>query len=325
MSGENRAPPYYGLHEQHRPFHGDLSSVFMEIKPGGGVDDSGLHVFDLQTAPSVLMSFTDYLQGTAMDYGLLHGSQPDVFGGMAVGGGDRDSKDAPGRGGDGAVAPPVAHNSSTSSSSMETATREEDSGHCKVKLEGDEKLQAKGGDEGRDKFKKVKKHAKKKEEKRERAARFAFMTKSEVDHLEDGYRWRKYGQKAVKNSPFPRSYYRCTAQKCNVKKRVERSYQDPTIVITTYEGQHTHHSPSSFRGSSMHYMLPSSSTTMPTPAMILRRNHHLHDHFPDSQLEEFINPNTYNLPTLAHPPPATQVPDYGLLQDIVDPSSSAKN
>jgi hypothetical protein len=30
------------------------------------------------------------------------------------------------------------------------------------------------------------------------------MTKSEVDHLEDGYRWRKYGQKAVKNSPFPR-------------------------------------------------------------------------------------------------------------------------
>jgi hypothetical protein len=30
------------------------------------------------------------------------------------------------------------------------------------------------------------------------------MTKSEVDHLEDGYRWRKYGQKAVKNSPYPR-------------------------------------------------------------------------------------------------------------------------
>ena len=30
------------------------------------------------------------------------------------------------------------------------------------------------------------------------------MTKSEVDHLEDGYRWRKYGQKAVKNSAYPR-------------------------------------------------------------------------------------------------------------------------
>lgn len=50
---------------------------------------------------------------------------------------------------------------------------------------------------------KVKKSEKKKK-KREREPRFAFMTKSEVDHLEDGYRWRKYGQKAVKNSPFPR-------------------------------------------------------------------------------------------------------------------------
>jgi len=45
---------------------------------------------------------------------------------------------------------------------------------------------------------------KRKKQKREKGQRFAFMTKSEVDHLEDGYRWRKYGQKAVKNSPFPR-------------------------------------------------------------------------------------------------------------------------
>ncbi|XP_017983061.1 PREDICTED: probable WRKY transcription factor 23 [Theobroma cacao] len=84
---------------------------------------------------------------------------------------------------------------------------------------------------------------KKTNQKRQREPRFAFMTKSEVDHLEDGYRWRKYGQKAVKNSPFPRSYYRCTTTSCNVKKRVERSFSDPSIVVTTYEGQHTHPSP----------------------------------------------------------------------------------
>ncbi|XP_076902440.1 putative WRKY transcription factor 57 [Bidens hawaiensis] len=83
---------------------------------------------------------------------------------------------------------------------------------------------------------------KRKGPKRIRQPRFAFMTKSEIDHLEDGYRWRKYGQKAVKNSPFPRSYYRCTNNKCTVKKRVERSSEDPTTVITTYEGQHCHHS-----------------------------------------------------------------------------------
>ncbi|OEL31968.1 putative WRKY transcription factor 57 [Dichanthelium oligosanthes] len=83
--------------------------------------------------------------------------------------------------------------------------------------------------------------------KRARQPRFAFMTKSEIDHLEDGYRWRKYGQKAVKNSPFPRSYYRCTNSKCTVKKRVERSSADPSVVITTYEGQHCHHIGSLFQ------------------------------------------------------------------------------
>ncbi|RZR77955.1 hypothetical protein BHM03_00003174, partial [Ensete ventricosum] len=84
---------------------------------------------------------------------------------------------------------------------------------------------------------------KKKGQKPQKEPRFAFKTRSEVDHLEDGYRWRKYGQKAVKNSPFPRSYYRCTTATCGVKKRVERSSDDPTVVVTTYEGQHTHPSP----------------------------------------------------------------------------------
>ncbi|KAI3429191.1 WRKY domain-containing protein [Psidium guajava] len=85
-------------------------------------------------------------------------------------------------------------------------------------------------------------------QKRIKQPRFAFMTKSNIDNLEDGYRWRKYGQKAVKNSPFPRSYYRCTNSRCTVKKRVERSSEDPTIVITTYEGQHCHHSAGFHRG-----------------------------------------------------------------------------
>ena len=30
------------------------------------------------------------------------------------------------------------------------------------------------------------------------------QTPSEVDLLDDGYRWRKYGKKMVKNSPNPR-------------------------------------------------------------------------------------------------------------------------
>lgn len=86
----------------------------------------------------------------------------------------------------------------------------------------------------------VKMMGKKKGEKKIRRPRFAFQTRSQVDILDDGYRWRKYGQKAVKNNKFPRSYYRCTHQGCNVKKQVQRLSKDEGIVVTTYEGMHSH-------------------------------------------------------------------------------------
>uniref|UniRef100_A0ACD5VG65 Uncharacterized protein n=1 Tax=Avena sativa TaxID=4498 RepID=A0ACD5VG65_AVESA len=73
-----------------------------------------------------------------------------------------------------------------------------------------------------------------------REPRFCFKTMSDVDVLDDGYKWRKYGQKVVKNTQHPRSYYRCTQDKCRVKKRVERLAEDPRMVITTYEGRHVH-------------------------------------------------------------------------------------
>ncbi|XWS60244.1 hypothetical protein CRYUN_Cryun07bG0019200 [Craigia yunnanensis] len=73
-----------------------------------------------------------------------------------------------------------------------------------------------------------------------RKHKYAFQTRSQVDILDDGYRWRKYGQKTVKNNKFPRSYYKCTHKDCNVKKQVQRSSKDDEIVVTTYEGIHTH-------------------------------------------------------------------------------------
>ncbi|XP_077211257.1 putative WRKY transcription factor 43 [Tasmannia lanceolata] len=84
------------------------------------------------------------------------------------------------------------------------------------------------------------KPGKKKGEKKVRKPRCAFQTRSHVDILDDGYRWRKYGQKAVKNNKYPRSYYRCTHQGCSVKKQVQRLSEDEGIVVTTYEGMHTH-------------------------------------------------------------------------------------
>jgi hypothetical protein len=63
----------------------------------------------------------------------------------------------------------------------------------------------------------------------------------DVDSMDDGYRWRKYGQKILKNNPNPRSYYKCTEPGCNCRKIVERTVTGTTI--NTYEGYHTHPPP----------------------------------------------------------------------------------
>ncbi|KAG8082335.1 hypothetical protein GUJ93_ZPchr0014g46921 [Zizania palustris] len=76
-----------------------------------------------------------------------------------------------------------------------------------------------------------------------REPRVVIQTTSEFDILDDGYRWRKYGQKVVKGNPNPRSYYKCTHPGCLVRKHVERASHDLKSVITTYEGKHNHEVP----------------------------------------------------------------------------------
>lgn len=56
---------------------------------------------------------------------------------------------------------------------------------------------------------------------------------------DDGYNWRKYGQKQVKTSEFPRSYYKCTHLNCPVKKKVERAH-DGQVTEIIYKGTHNH-------------------------------------------------------------------------------------
>lgn len=60
--------------------------------------------------------------------------------------------------------------------------------------------------------------------------------------LDDGYSWRKYGQKQILKAKHPRGYYRCThrhTQGCFAKKQVQKSDQDPSIYRVIYRGEHT--------------------------------------------------------------------------------------
>ncbi|XP_074336218.1 putative WRKY transcription factor 14 [Apium graveolens] len=57
----------------------------------------------------------------------------------------------------------------------------------------------------------------------------------------DLWAWRKYGQKPIKGSPYPRGYYRCSSSKgCSARKQVERSRTDPNMLVITYTSEHNH-------------------------------------------------------------------------------------
>ncbi|KAG4998954.1 hypothetical protein AAZX31_08G011200 [Glycine max] len=119
------------------------------------------------------------------------------------------------------VLSPISSSSSTSPSDFKLGDHNSNAHVKKAGLLKTQRPSLKGGKE-------IKQH------------RYAFQTRSHVDILDDGYRWRKYGEKSVKNNKFPRNYYRCSYRGCNVKKQIQRHSKDEEIVVTTYEGIHIH-------------------------------------------------------------------------------------
>ncbi|CAH8319450.1 unnamed protein product [Eruca vesicaria subsp. sativa] len=194
------------------------------------------------------------------------------------------------------------------------------------------------------------KSTKSSEQTKMREPRVSFITKSQVNNLDDGYKWRKYGQKPVRNSPFPRSYYRCTISWCNVKKRVERSFTDQSSVITTYEGQHTHPRPLILSKQSSFGSDDSASEAYfdLTPTVLSPQIHHLfnynnHHRQQDQELSRFgtdyfrRQDKEFNLGdedddhviktsgTQDLLDGAGLVNDHGLLQDVVPAHISSRN
>nr|CAD1834288.1 unnamed protein product [Ananas comosus var. bracteatus] len=337
MSGDKGASELY--HDHALPFmptssllhHEDLSSSLLFSNMQGAT-----HRHDLSGAVDVapyVMSFTDYLHG-AVDYAALargFDAVPDH--GMLIGGCIDNSNSGAEKltapdAADGGGATPMTANSSVSSSSSEAAVGDEESDLCrkeKVKEEGEEeeeeeKEKIKEGEEGSEKSKKVSTNPKKKGEKRHREPRFAFMTKSEVDHLEDGYRWRKYGQKAVKNSPYPRSSLMqelLPVHDAEMRGEEAGGAVAPRPVDRDHDVRRPahHQSPATFRGGMHHFAAPHAvpSCFMSQDFLVQQVANSMINH---NGHQMGINPSLY-LPSLQPTLQQHQFPDYGLLEDIV--------
>ncbi|KAL0887332.1 hypothetical protein Bca101_011315 [Brassica carinata] len=62
------------------------------------------------------------------------------------------------------------------------------------------------------------------------------------DPYYDGFQWRKYGQKSIKNTKYERSYYRCSYNidhACGARKHEQQIKDNPPVYRTTYFGHHT--------------------------------------------------------------------------------------
>ncbi|XP_076899314.1 putative WRKY transcription factor 3 [Bidens hawaiensis] len=146
-----------------------------------------------------------------------------------------------------------------------------------------------------------------------REPRVVIQIESEIDILDDGYQWRKYGQKVVKGNPNPsliliilnliqsfcindyRSYYKCTTSGCSVRKHVERVSDDLKSVLTTYESKHNHELPAARNNTHTQSTLDASANT---PNQPLSKIPKLEPQIQD--LHRCYNPNfcnDYNLPS----------------------------
>ncbi|PWA54597.1 DNA-binding WRKY [Artemisia annua] len=156
-----------------------------------------------------------------------------------------------------------------------------------------------------------------------REPRVVVQIESEVDILDDGYRWRKYGQKVVKGNPNPRSYYKCTTTGCPVRKHVERASDDLKSVLTTYEGKHNHAIPAA--RNSNHANTDVGSTSNPPNSLRLPKITNVPKPEPQVQDHPLIPSNFLTGPTKYGHYQNMLLPDFPISLQMPPPNANIMN
>ncbi|XVF30319.1 hypothetical protein REPUB_Repub16aG0046600 [Reevesia pubescens] len=123
-----------------------------------------------------------------------------------------------------------------------------------------------------------------------REPRVVVQIESDVDILDDGYRWRKYGQKVVKGNPNPRSYYKCTSPGCPVRKHVERASHNLKCVLTTYDGKHNHEVPAARSSTHVNSSGCNLPPTIPNTQAALALSRNTHALKPETPIQDIAPP-----------------------------------
>ncbi|XBI29808.1 hypothetical protein VPH35_053705 [Triticum aestivum] len=119
-----------------------------------------------------------------------------------------------------------------------------------------------------------------------------------AEPYKDGYKWKKYGQKNIKNRKFARLYFRCMhshERGCRAKKQVQQhdsSSDTPPLFKVTYLNEHTCHQV--FPNVDItNANLPARSTTARNGADFDPARHHLHVGG-NGELEDRIMTSTFS-------------------------------
>uniref|UniRef100_A0A8I6X907 WRKY domain-containing protein n=1 Tax=Hordeum vulgare subsp. vulgare TaxID=112509 RepID=A0A8I6X907_HORVV len=118
-----------------------------------------------------------------------------------------------------------------------------------------------------------------------------------AEPYKDGYKWKKYGQKNIKNRKFARLYFRCMhshERGCWAKKQLQQedsSIGSPPLYKVTYLNDHTCHQVFPIVNITS-ANLPATSTTTRNGAQFAPACRHLHDGG-NGELEDIIMTSTF--------------------------------